>query len=369
MIDPLGDLVDDVLVRIDKRHRDRVMLVDPTDADSPIGLNVLSGRDRHLLVDQVVGTMRNLWRSSWGPRMDDTIRNVLLTLSMDKRATLADASRLLTDPAARLRATARVTEPTLVEFWEWFENLSHAQRTDVVSPLLNKLRALTVSPAIRQTIAHPDGTLNFDTVFAQRRVVLLRLSKGLLGEETSQLIGALLLTKLWQAALGRVRFPKEKRFPAMVYVDEFHDFMRLPAPVGSLLAQARGLGLSMTLAHQHLGQIDTDTRTDVLANALTTIVFQLPGRDARQIAPHFEPYLTGAELTGLGPHEVVARIATAAGPLRPTTLATKPHGPVLATKEEMAALSKSNYGHAVAEPETEEKTESPTGRKKIGETP
>lgn len=310
VFDPLGDLTDHVARLVPEDRMDDVVIVDPTDVDQPVGLNILSGQDRYRTVDFLVGVMARLFASSWGPRTADVLRAGLLTLTTTPGSTLADLSELLTNPVFRRRHLAVVMDDrTLAGFWTWYEALSEAERSSVIAPVLNKIRAVVLRPEALRTLCHPDGHLELDEVFTRRRVVVVRLAKGIIGEDTAALIGGLLLARLWQSILGRASAPVDRRDPVFVYLDEFQDYLRLPIGMGDMLAQARGMGVGIIAAHQHLGQLPDTVRRDVLSNTGSRVMFQTTADDARIFARDLEPHLTASDLRGLASREIAVRIA------------------------------------------------------------
>ncbi|WKZ83229.1 MAG: type IV secretion system DNA-binding domain-containing protein [Acidimicrobiia bacterium] len=325
VFDPLGDLTDHVARLVPENRISDVVIVDPTDSDEPVGLNVLSGADRYRTVDFLVGVMARLFASSWGPRTADVLRAGLLTLSAAPTSTLADLPELLTNPAFRRRHLAPVMDDrALAGFWTWYETLSEAERNSVIAPVLNKIRAVVLRPEALRTLCHPAGRLDLEGVFTRRQVVVVRLAKGLIGEDTAALIGGLLLARLWQSILGRASIIPERRHPVFVYLDEFQDYLRLPIGLGDMLAQARGMGVGIVAAHQHLGQLPDNVRRDVLSNTGSRVMFQTTADDARILARDLEPHLTAADLRGLASREIAVRIALTDRMLPPFTGRTLP---------------------------------------------
>jgi type IV secretory pathway TraG/TraD family ATPase VirD4 len=294
VLDPKGgDLIHDVLDRVPDARRDDVLLIDPSETDYPVGLNVLDiARGEHareLAVDHLVHLMASLWHSSWGPRTSDVLRAALLTLAHAKAAdgsrfTLVELPELLLDPAFRGFVTAQPAVPETVRgFWASFEAMSDGERAQVIGPSLNKLRSFTTRTALRLMLGQSEG-VRLDEAFTKRRIILVSLPKGALGTETTALVGSLVMAGLWQATLARAGVAASRRHPVMVYLDEFQDFLRLPVDLADMLAQARGLGVGLVLAHQYLGQLTDTVRTAVLGTARTQIAFQVEYDDAKTLA-------------------------------------------------------------------------------------
>jgi hypothetical protein len=347
VVDPKGDLVADVLDRVPPNRVSDVCLLDPTDEDRPVGLNLLSGATAapELVADQVVGIFHQLYASSWGPRTADILRSALLTLAGEPGMTLTEVPLLLTDPAFRRKLVGRVDDPVaLGPFWGWFDGLSEGERAAAIGPVMNKLRAFLLSRRLRNVLGQASPRLDLGQALADKQILLVPLSKGLLGEEAAALIGSLVLTRIWQAVQRRAGLPASQRPVTFAYIDEFQDYLRLPLDMADALAQARGLGLGLTLAHQHLGQLPTAVRDAVLANARSRVIFQLSASDAHTLARELAPYLTATDLGGLGPYEVVATLSTGGRVAPPATGVTLPPPAPTGQAAAARAASRDRYG-------------------------
>jgi hypothetical protein len=277
VIDPKSDLVADLLNRIPAHRREDVLVLDPSATDYPVGLNLLdiaSGEHaRELAVDHLTHVMASLWRSSFGPRSTDVIRNALLTLVHTKSAdgsrfTLVELPELLLNPAFRGFVTSQPTVPGSVHsFWLHFAQLSEAERLSVIAPSLNKLRSFTTRTALRLMLGQSNG-VRLGEVFTHKRIVLVPLSSGALGTDTTALVGSLIMAGLWQATQARFAIPPEKRHPVSIFADEFQDVLRLPVDLADMLAKSRGAGVGLVLAHQHLGQLSDDVKPSTTTPAL-----------------------------------------------------------------------------------------------------
>src|SRR3954454_8608205 len=210
VIDPKGDLVEDILARIPERAEERVDLLDPLDP-SPPGLNVLEGDDPDLVVDQLVGIFRRVYERFWGPRTDDILRAALLTLlETGPGATLADVPRLLTDAHWRQHLLDDLDDPVGLEpFWESYDGLGEAVRAQMTGPVLNKLRAFLLRRPVRAIVGQEHSTINVARCLDQGRLLLVRVPKGTLGEDTSRLLGSFVVARVWQAALARAGQPEQ----------------------------------------------------------------------------------------------------------------------------------------------------------------
>lgn len=352
LLDPGDDLVRDVLARIPEHRREDVVILDPTDTQQPIGINILRiGHGEHareLAVDHILHIFADLFKSSWGPRTADVLRASLLTLVSTTAAdgsafTLCELPELLTNTAFRRSVTKNAPVAGGVrEFWSWYENLSEAERSQVIGPVLNKLRTFTLKTPLRLILGQSNG-LDLRDIFTKNRIVLVPLSKGVVGNETAQLLGALLLASFWQTTLGRVQVPTEARKPAWLYIDEFQDILRLPLDLADMLAQARKLGVGLILAHQYLGQLPETVKTAIRNTARTHVTFQADYDDAHRLAHSFAP-LTPEEITALAAYEIAVRPCVHNHVLPPVTGTTAPLPEPTSNPAAIAEASRTRYG-------------------------
>lgn len=229
-------------------------------------------------------------------------------------------------------------------FWGWYEGLKDAERLTVIGPVLNKLRAFTMRPSVRNIIGQAEPALSMEQVLSQGRVLLVSLASGLLGEEAANLLGALVVAEIWHATKARAGLPSTERQPVMAYLDEWQNLLHLPTPMASVLAEARGLGLGLTLAHQSLSQLSTEIRDAIMTNARSRVCFQLPSSDGRLVARELGGLLSADNLGGLGAYEVVVA-AFAAGATQPAaTASTRPLPPVSSNGALIRTASRSRFG-------------------------
>ncbi len=243
ILDPKGDLAADVLTHVPRQRRDDVVVLDPADTDCPVGLNVLGAGEHNpdLVVDQVAGALRRLFHASyWGPRLDDILRASLATLARAPGMTLCEIPPLLTNTAFRRRLVAGIDDPVALEpFWEEFDQLSNGARNQWIAPVQNKLRAVLGRRAIRNVVGQSEGIVIAD-LLAERKVLVVNLAKGLVGDDAAALLGSLVLTSLWQALERRAGLPPAERHRTYVYLDEFQDYLSARLSLADALAQARG---------------------------------------------------------------------------------------------------------------------------------
>jgi hypothetical protein len=382
VIDAGGDLVSDVLARIPAARHEDVIVVDPTSTDRMTGFNPLYSRrseENELTASLVFHVLHSMYASSWGPRTADILRASLLTLTMTRapngqRFTICDLVELLTNTGFRRFVTAQAAQPltpTLESFWRrWYGALSDTQRLQMISPALNKLRVFNLYSPLRLTLGQSVG-IDFVEAMQKKRIVLVPLKTGLLGAETAAVVGSLVLASVWQATLARAALPKDQRHPVWMYLDEFQRLVRLPIDLADMLAQARGFGLGLTLAHQHLGQLSPEVKAAVLSTTRSQLIFQIEAHDATELAPRFTP-LTRDDLTALGPHEIALRPCVGGSTLPPVTGTTYPLPDPMTDPTALAHASRYRYGLPLAEIEqqiTDRTTVTPTLDKRSNRIP
>lgn len=311
VIDPKGDLVSAIIARLPSGAEQRTCLLDPDDHNYAVGLNVLDGDDPDLVVDHVVSVFRRIYEDSWGPRTDDIMRAACLTLTQMPGATMAEIMPLLTNHEWRrqLRRQRRdlFESSHVASFWQQFDAKSEARREDDISPLMNKLRAFLLRAPVRAIVGQDKPKLDIPKLIDKGGLLLVRIPKGTLGEGTSRILGAFVVARVWQACMQRVERDESARTPVGLYVDEMHNYLALPRSFEDMLAEARGYGLSLVLAHQHLGQLPRDMRNALGANARTKVVFTCSPEDATALERHFRPYLTDHDLANLSAYQAACR--------------------------------------------------------------
>jgi hypothetical protein len=358
VIDPKGDLVDDILARLPQRSLGRLVVIDPGETAAPAALNVLDGADAEVAVDQVCGVFARIFSAWWGPRTDDVLRSALATLVLLPGATLADVPRLLTDAGwraplvAQISSGARRDAAGLSGFWDHFEALSAGGQAQVIGPVMNKLRAVLGRSFARNLLGTVRSSFDMAAIL-DGGTLLVRLPKGKIGEDTARLVGSLVIARTWQAATARAG--QATRPDAVAYVDECQNFLNLPGTLADVLAEARGYHLGLVLAHQHLGQLPRDLAEAISANARNKIYFSCSPEDARVLARHTEPAVAATALSRLGDHRIAVRLVRAGRDLSAFTLATRPMPPAIPGRADAArAAARVNAGRTPTQRRAEE---------------
>lgn len=348
VIDPKGDLITDLLARIPQHRQDDVVVLDAA-SSTPFGINPLSGADPDLAADSVVTVYHSLYGEGLGPRSTDILHSAVLTLARagDDRYSLACVPLLLTNPGFRRKVTAGVhaADPLgLGAFWAGFEALKPGEQDTITRPLLNKLRPIMLRPSLRTIFGQCSPAISLEQILATKKILLVKLRKDAIGVEASQLLGSLLVAQLWRAILARASLPEAERHPVMVIIDEVQDYLRLPGSLADALAQARGLGASITAAHQYLGQLGK-LEDDLSANTASKLYFRLSSKDAAKVTGQ-SGYgrLVAEDFAHLPRHQLYAQLLVD-GDITPwVSVATNPFPPALRNPATLQAHSEARYG-------------------------
>lgn len=355
VLDPKADLVNDVLARIPEERAGDVVVIDPSDC-IPVGFNPLAFKgykNKALIADAILATLKELWSDSWGVRIQDILSAALLTLSEVDEATLLWLQPLLTDSSFRRKITAQVKDKVALQpFWNQFEALSDLQRRQQIEPVLNKLRQFLLRPGLRNVLGQARPKFSLTDLFAQRKIVLVPLNKGIVGGETARLLGSLIVGLTWTLALGRANIPPERRHIVSIYIDELQDYLTLPTDLSDALAQARGLGVGMTLAHQYRDQLPPEIRAGIDANCRNKIVFGLNAKDAKDMAA-MSPELTAEDFMALPRYQIYTSFQQNGRSTGWVLGKTLPPTPVLRDPVELRAQSMETYGVPAEDVEAE----------------
>lgn len=346
VLDPKADLVNDVLSRIPESRVGDVIIIDPSDP-CPCGFNPLAFKaygNTALIADAVLSVLKELWSDSWGVYIADILNAALLTLADVEGATLLWLPPLLTDAAFRKRIVSQVKDKVVLKpFWEQFDAMRDAERHQRTDPVLNKIRQFLLRPALRNILGQAHPKFSLTDLFYKRRIVLIPLNKGLVGGESARLLGSLIVGLTWTLALSRANIPAEKRHIVSIFIDELQDYLSLPTDLADALAQARGLGVGLTLAHQYRDQLPTDIRSGIDANARNKIVFGLSSKDAKDMAA-MAPELTAEDFMSLPRYHVYTSFQSGGRNTGWIQGRTLPPPPATQEATHVKAKSQSAYG-------------------------
>ncbi len=311
VLDPHGDLIDEILGHVPDERLGDVVLLDPADREFAVGLNLLSAHsdlEKQLLSSDLVAVFRRL-STSWGDQMTSVLGNAVLAfLESDTGGTLADLRRFLVEPEFRRAFLRSVTDDEVVYFWQKeFPLLSGKPQ----APLLTRLDAFLRPRLIRHMVVQRENRIDFAGIMNGRKIFLAKLAQGAIGEENAYLLGALLVSKIHQIAQSRQELPESERVSFYLYIDEFHHF--LTPSTAAILAGARKYGLGLILAHQDLSQLgrrETGVLGAAMSNPATRVCFRVGDMDARRLQDGFS-FFGASELQSLGVGEAICRIEQA----------------------------------------------------------
>jgi len=293
LLDPHGDLAEEVVSLVHPGRGGDLIYLDVPDTSLAWHFNPFAGvpeERRALAAAGTVEVFKKLWTDEWGPRLEHLLRNVVFTL-LETGGTLGDVPRLLSDKDYRGSLARQVSNDVVRSFWEKeFAGYSPAFRAVVTAPLLNKVGAFLIDPRLKAILTAKEGSFDLRRLMDTGKILIVNLAKGKLGEGPASLLGSLLVSHLSLAALERADRPLEERKDFYLYLDEFHNFATLT--LATMLSELRKYRLSLILAHQYLGQLETEVRDAVFGNAGTFIAFRVGALDApivaRELAPKFE---------------------------------------------------------------------------------
>jgi len=310
VIDPHGDLCEEILDYIPARRINDVCYFNPADRENPISINILQsiGKiDAELVTSGIVAIFQKLYGYSWGPRLEHILRNVVMTLANVDGTTLVDVLRMMTEKKFRDNILTKINDQVLISFWrEEFEKMPDRLQKEAISPIQNKVGQFVTSPLVRSIIGHPQSSLTLESVMDEGKIFLANLSQGRLGEDNAALLGAMLITKVQQAAMHRVDVPEEQRRDFYLYVDEFQNFATVSFI--KILSEARKYRLNLTLANQYMAQIDPEIQRAIFGNIGSMITFVVGADDASILEKEFGQSFLQKDLVSLDRHQVALKL-------------------------------------------------------------
>jgi hypothetical protein len=310
VIDPHGDLVEELLNFIPSHRINDVIYFNPADTQRTVKINLFEGENvahRELIASGIVSIFQKLYAYSWGPRLEYILRNALLTLLQTETARLSDILDLLTNKKFRERVIEKLDDDVLKSFWLYeFDKMPDRQRTEAIAPILNKVGQFVSSPLVRNVVNASKSSFSIEKIMDQGKILLVNLSQGKLGEDNATLLGAMLITKIQLAAMGRVYTEEEKRKDFYLYVDEFQNFAT--DSFNKILSEARKYRLNLILANQYIAQIPEDVQKAIFGNCGTMISFVMGAEDAQVFSKEFGEKYSQEDLVSLGRYQVINKI-------------------------------------------------------------
>ncbi len=355
-IDPHGDTAEKLIKAIPAERINDVIYFNPSDQNFPIAFNVMESVDpeyKHLVASGLVGVFKKLWADSWGPRLEYILRNAILALLEYPGSTLLGVTRILVDKDYRERVVAKVTDPVVRAFWvDEFSKWNERVLQEVISPIQNKVGQFLSTSLIRNIVGQTVSSFDVRDIMDNRKILIMNLSKGRVGEDASALIGAMMITKIQLAAMERVDMAEEDRADFYLYVDEFQNFAT--ESFANILSEARKYHLNLILANQYITQLDEKVADAIFGNAGTIISFRVVAADAEVLEKEFEPVFMMNDIVNLPKYNVYLKLmidgiagdAFSATVLPPISLAD-----TLDNEEKIIRVSRERYASSKQEVE------------------
>lgn len=345
-MDPHGDTIDYILERIPAHRKDDVILFDPGDTDYPVAFNLLEtkeGEDKSLIADGIVTVFKKQFGNSWGPRLEYILGNAVLTLLHAQNVSLMVLPRLLTDDNYRKFLLKQVKDPILLKFWTTeYEPLARDQRRRdaEIASIMNKVGRFTTNPMIRNIIGQVRSSLDIKDIMDNRKILLINLSQGRVGEENMALLGGMIITRMYSAVTQRAK--QQDRQPFYLFVDEFQNFST--NTFEKILSEARKYGLGLIVAHQFMDQLEEGIRNAIFGNVGTMVNFAVGPKDAEFLVKQYTPYLEAEDLVNLGRQKIVNKLSIDLAQSKPFTATTLTHNfPKTGLYDEITEMSRKKY--------------------------
>lgn len=327
-IDPHGKTAELLLEYIPEHRIKDVVYFAPFDTEHPLSFNVLESVDpdkRHLVVSGLMSTFKKIWQDAWSARMEYILTNTLLALLEYPEATLLGVNRMLSDKDFRKKVLDCVTDVSVRSFWnDEFAKYTERMAAEAVPAIQNKIGQFTANPLIRNMIGQPRSSFNIREMMDQKKILIVNLSKGKVGEANANLLGGMLITKIYLGAMSRADVPDRvlKTLPNFyLFVDEFQNFAN--ESFADILSEARKYKLNLTIAHQYIEQMEEEVRSAVFGNVGTMIVFRVGAYDAEVLEKEFAPQFTMEDIVNLGFAQIYLKLmidGVSSQPFSATTL-------------------------------------------------
>lgn len=360
VLDPHGDLIDDILARIPPERADDVVIFNPADIERPLALNLIDfdpnyPEQKSFLINEVIKIFDKLYdlKSTGGPIFEQYMRNALLLIMADPESgsTLMEVPKVLADPAFRKMKLERCSDPTVVDFWrkEAEKAGGDAALANIVPYITSKLTQFISNDMMRPIIGQQKSSFNFREIMDQKKILLVSLPKGQVGEMNAYLLGMILIGKILMAALSRTDMPQEKRNDFYLYIDEFQNFTT--DSICSILSEARKYNLNLIIAHQYISQMinkgDTSIKSAVFGNVGTMITFRIGTEDAEFLEKEFSPVFNQYDMLNVDKGTAYIKLLVDNAATRPFSIKTP--WPLPGTKRDDVAnkikmLSRLKYG-------------------------
>lgn len=352
VVDPHGDFAEKILDFIPSNRINDVVYFNPSDSENPIGFNVLevhSEEQKHLVAAGLMGVFKKIWPDVWSARMEYILNNVLLALLDSQGSTLLGINRMLSDKKYRKRVIGQIKDPVVKKFWvDEYGSWTEKYATEAGSAIQNKIGQFLSASIIRNMVAQVKSTINVREIMDSRKIFIMNLSKGRIGEDSSRLLGGMLITQIQLAAMERVDTPEKDRKDFFLYVDEFQNFAT--PSFANILSEARKYRLSLIMAHQYIAQLDEVVRDAVFGNVGTIVSFRVGAADAEYLAQEFTPTFLQEDIVNLSKFHVFLKLMIDGVASMPFSAGTMPPiGHPTANLDKVIRVSRERYGKKRAE--------------------
>ncbi|MBI2587978.1 type IV secretion system DNA-binding domain-containing protein, partial [Candidatus Azambacteria bacterium] len=348
IVDPHGEFAEEILSYVPKDRINDVIYFNPADLDHPIAFNAIEQvgpEHRHLVASGLMGVFKKIWPDVWSARMEYILNNTILALLEYPDSTLLGIQRMLSDKNYRRQVVEQLSDPIVKAFWvQEFAKYTQRLETEAVAAIQNKVGQFIAAPVIRNIVGQTHSTIDSRRIMDEGKILIVNLSKGLVGEDNSKLLGGLIVTKLQLAAMSRVDIPHEEdRRDFFLYVDEFQNFAT--ASFANILSEARKYRLSLILAHQYIMQLDETVADAVFGNVGTIMTFRIGAEDAEALEKEFEPEFAATDLVNLPNFHIYIKLMIDGVTSRAFSATTHPPYPRPAEehREEIIRISRERY--------------------------
>lgn len=326
IVDPHGDLAEAVLNFVPSWRTNDVILFDPSDRDWPIAFNMLENIDPSLntiVASSLVGIFKKIYADSWGPRLEHILRNTILSLLEYPNTTMLGIPRILQDSEFRRKVIRKIEDPLVKSFWiNEFEMMEPKQKIEAISPILNKVGQFLSSPIVRNILGQVNSKVNLRWAMDNKKIVVVNLSKGKIGEDNSSLLGAMMVTKFQIDAMSRANIPEKERVDFYLYVDEFQNFAT--DSFATILSEARKYKLNLSMANQYIAQMPDEVRDAVFGNVGSILSFQVGVDDAEYLSKQYSEEVMPNDLVNLSKYTAYMRVLIDGMPSKTFSLGTLP---------------------------------------------
>jgi len=355
-LDPHGDTADDLPNFVPKERIKDVIIFDPSDLDFPIAFNVMEQVDprfRHLVASGLLSVFKKVFGVEvFSARMEYILNNTILALLEFPGATILGINRMLADKPYREAVVEKISDPLVKAFWtQEFAKYTDRLAAEATSSVQNKVGQFTASSLIRNILGQVKSTLNIRAVMDEKKILIMNLAQGKIGEDVSRLLGAMMITKIQLAAMSRADIPEKERVPFYLYVDEFQNFAT--DSFANILSQARKFALNLIVAHQYVSQMEETVQDAVFGNVGTIVALRVGAPDAEVLEKEFAPVFTANDLVNLAKWTMYLKLmidGVAPPPFSANTLPPLPRLEV-SNKEDIIKESRRQYAHPVVEVE------------------